>query len=436
VTLRAVFMNLCLALLYALVYVQCYVSFLWYQFESVGYDLFHREAPFLTASVVIALLPVVCYRGFRALSSGISVLVYLGLYVPIILTFALGSSKPVAEIRLIQLVFMAGMVTLFLADAVLIRNPLKLDLGIDLMPPVLAVTALSTVYVAYVYRGSLAFPSFGPDLYLQRAANENLGEGLLMRYLSSWLSAVLVPLCLAFGLSARRHRYTIIGSLACLLLYMASANKLSILVPLIYVSLYLLLSKRRSSLFPLLTAALAMLIGGLLAIANLGTAAFLAAAIVINRAIGNGGQVTMAYYDFFSFYAQTGYSHVHGLNLFTRPYPYGNVVLGQVIGQFYWSPFMNANANFWATDGIAAMGLPGVAIISVLAALLFVVMNTVTEGYDQLFAFLCFVPFVMTMLNQSLFSSFWSGGALFLILFFVFDRRSVSPTRRLGMGTT
>ena len=352
------------------------------------------------------------------------------LYVPIVLTFALGSSRPVAEIVLIQLTFMAAMAVLFLADAVVIRNPLKLDIGVDLMPAVLGVTALSTAYMLFVYRGSLEFASFGEDLYLQRAANSSLGSGLVMRYLSSWLSTVFVPLCLAFGLSSRKHRYTVGGAFACVILYMAGANKLMILLPFIYLSFYLLLRKRLSALLPVLTAALSVLIAGLLAISTMGRAAFVAAAIVLNRTIGNGGQLTMAYYDFFSFYQQTGYSHVNGINLFTRPYPYGDLGLGQVVGQFYWSPFMNANANFWATDGIAAVGLPGVAIISVVAALLFVVMNAVTQRFDQLFVVLCFLPFVTTLLNQSLFSSLWSGGAFFLILFFAFDKRRTAAARK------
>jgi hypothetical protein len=165
----------------------------------------------------------------------------------------------------------------------------------------------------------------------------------------------------------------------------------------------------------------------MMSIASLGTIPLLAAAIVLNRTIGNGGQLTVAYYDFFSFYEKTGYSHVHGLSLITKPYPYGDLIPGQVVGRFYWSPFANANANFWATDGIAAIGLPGVAIISVVTMLLFVAMNAVTQRHDRLFAILCFLPFVTTLLNQSLFSSFWSGGALFLMVFFAISRMTPPP---------
>ncbi len=86
------------------------------------------------------------------------------------------------------------------------------------------------------------------------------------------------------------------------------------------------------------------------------------------------------------------------------------------------------NANFWATDGIAAMGLVGVLFASIVSALLFVLMNSFTRVYDTRFVVLCFLPFVITLLNQSMFSSFWSGGAFSLLLFFLFNRRNARVT--------
>lgn len=426
--LRGLALNVVFATLYALVYWRCYVAFLHPHFGYAGYDLFQREPLFLATSLGITILPVLCYRGIRAVSSAIAVFTYLLLYVPIIITFALGSSRSLDEIVAIQLTFLAGMTLLFLADLAIIRNPIKLELGIDLMPLVLALTIVSTAYILYVYREGLAFSSFGNELYELRAANVSLGAGLVTRYVSSWLTTVFIPLCLSFGLRSGRHRYTIAGVIACLSLYMGAANKLVILLPFVYVGFYLVLRKRLSAMLPVAAVGLSAIITTLAAMTP-GTTAFFAAGIVLHRTIGNGGQLTMAYYDFFSFYARTGLSHVHGLNLFTRPYPYGSLEVGQVVGQFYWSPDMNANANFWATDGIAGLGLSGVVVISVLAAGLFVVMNSVTRRHDLFFSVLCFLPFVTTLLNQSLFSSFWSGGAFFLIVFFTVNRRVTVPAR-------
>jgi hypothetical protein len=68
------------------------------------------------------------------------------------------------------------------------------------------------------------------------------------------------------------------------------------------------------------------------------------------------GQLNILYYDFFSKHTQTHYSHIGLFNIFIKSYPYEQP-LGFVIGKyFYNSDELNANANFWATDGFAAWG--------------------------------------------------------------------------------
>lgn len=422
--IRGAALNVALAMLFVAVYAWAYVAFLNFYFAYVGFDLFHRSAGFVATSVAIAVLPVLCYRGLRAISSVHAVLIYLALYIPVIMTFALGATLPLHEITLVQLTFMAGMAMIFLSDVIVIRNPLDLELGFDLMPIVLCLTSVAVLYMVVVYRGNMKFVGFGEELYDQRAANESLGAGIVTRYLSSWLSTVLVPLCLAYGLTARRHWYTIVGTAACLISYMAAANKIIILLPFVFVGFYLTFRGRLRWLYPVTAVGLSTLIAVLLVVASeTRRLVFVATSILLYRTIGNGGQITMAYYDFFSFHPQTDYSHVSGLKLLSSPYPYGDLPIGQVIGQHFWNPFMNANANFWATDGIAAMGLTGVIIISLVCAALFMAMNALTSRHDPLFVALCFLPFLITLLNQSLFSSFWSGGAFFLMLFLVLSRR-------------
>jgi hypothetical protein len=394
------------------------VTFLHYYFEYIGFDLYSRDGVFVALSIIVAVLPIVLYRGVRAISSVIAVLIYLILYVPIILTFALGSGSALGEIVAVELTFMASMGALFMADAVIVKNPLRIDRRVNLMPAVLMLTVAATLYLLVVYRGSLNFASFGEDLYTQRFANLELGADLVTRYLSAWLSTVLVPLCFAHGLTTKRYRYAGAAAAACLVLYMAAANKIVILLPLISLAFYVALKRRLWALYPLFSSALSLGIVVLVAVGRLGGVAFVISALLLFRTIGNGGQLTMAYYDFFSFYPHTQYAHVSGLNLLA-PYPYGELGVGQVVGQFYWSPLMTANAHFWATDGIAALGVPGVAVATAGCVMMFLMMNSVTRGHDPLFVVLSFIPFVITLLNQSLFSSFWSGGAFFLLVFFL-----------------
>ena len=261
--------NVGFALGYTAIYAWCYSAFVAYHFAYAGADLFRRDGLFLVTSFVIAVLPILCYRGVRAISSVFSVLVYLLLYVPIVITFAYASSKPLDEIVVVQLTFMLGMVLLFMADAIIVRSPVNLDAGIDLMPIVLALTLVLTAYTFIVYRGHLHFAGFDEAMYDQRFANVDLGSGFATRYLLSWLATVLVPLCLAHGLAAKDYRYVAGGTLASLLLYMGAANKITILLPFVFPIFYFGIGKRIRSFYPLTTGGLSLAIAALMAVSAL-----------------------------------------------------------------------------------------------------------------------------------------------------------------------
>jgi hypothetical protein len=425
--------NVSLATLYAGVYMWCYIVYLYPNFGYAGFDYFPRPAIFLVAAFIISALPALCYRGTRAVSSVLSVLIYLVLYVPIIMTFALACTKPLDEIVAIQLTFLAGMTLIVLADLAVIENPIQLSFHRDLMPFVLGLTVCSIAYMLLVYRGNLKLPDFGADLYLARAENEDLGKGLVTRYLSSWLATVLAPVCMAHGLTRKKLIYTVVGAAGCIVLYVAAAAKISMVLPFVYIGFYFYARNRLTKIYPILVGTLSLVIVALVGISNFGTIIGLASSIVLMRTLGNGGQITVAYYDFFASHPQTDYSHVMGVKLLTHPYPYGNLSVAEVIGQYYFSPLMVANANFWATDGVAAMGLVGVLLTSLMCAAFFVALNSVTREYDLLFVVMCFLSFLNILLNQSLFSSIWSGGGFFILVFLLFNKKdkSVAPRRRV-----
>lgn len=428
---RQLLANAAFALMFSAVYIACYVYFLHYWFDYGGFDLQRRDVSFFAIAITAAVLPIVCYGGQRAASSAVSVFIYLLLYVPVVLTFALESPRPVGELLVVQFALMGCMCALFLADRVIIRSPFDLTLDIDLAPWVFAATVAATAYVTVVYHGHLRWASFGADVYTQRFATESLGTGLATRYLSSWLSSLLIPLCLAYGLVMRRVRYFAIGTIASMILYMTAAAKIVFLLPPVYLVLFFLLSKGRvRSLFPLLVGGLSAVLLLLLAITRQTDGLlFLISSLLINRTIGNAGQLTLLYYEFFRTHPQTAYAHIHGIRELTGAYPYGARELGQVIGQFYWSDQTNANANFWATDGFAALGTPGLVFATAAAIAWLSIMNSVTRRYDRLFVVLCLVPFLVAVLNTSLFSAIWSGGAFFLILFFLFNAKNIELHR-------
>lgn len=422
--------NIACTLLYCVAFMLCYVFFLNKHFEYAGFTYYPKNFLFILLAVFIAIIPIRFFSGYKAISSFICIFIYTVLYIPIITTFALGSNLSMLHILGIQLIFMLCMIVLFQADKFTIKTKYKLLSSKKisrnmLFKAVLWLTILSTIYVLYIYRGNLRFVSFDQEVYELRFANQVLGEGLVIRYLLAWLSNLFIPICLAYGLVYKKRVYFLVSTAACIIIYMATGSKGIILFPLIFAGLYLLKKVVSfSKLYLLFTSFLALLLIALLLTYRFSYTLFFAMSMLSFRTIGTGGYLTMWYYDFFSTHPKTYYSHINAVNAITDSYPYGDAGIGQVIGQHYWVNSMNANANFWATDGIAALGLPGIFIATICLFIFLVICNSISKSINKTFVMLAFVPFIYFILNTSLFSSLLSGGAIFLAIFIFLLKKS------------
>src|SRR5690606_24851887 len=114
---------------------------------------------------------------------------------------------------------------------------------------------------------------------------------------------------------------------------------------------------------------------------------------------------------------------INVVNVLTNSYPYGDKSIGQVVGHTYWNE-SNANANFWATDGIASLGEIGILVSSFVIFLLFILFNRISQVYNKTFLILVLVPYLNALLNMSLFTSLLTGGA-FIIFFLLSFKSSV-----------
>lgn len=423
------FKNILLALLFSIVYILCYKYFLYHWFEYAGFPFYEKHWTFILFSCVVSIMPISLYRGYRAISSLIAVIIYILLYIPTILTFALGSNEPISQIFWIQLVFMGAMCLFFVADKfVLVRSFDNRKFGFVSARFFMILAIISTLYLLYIYRGNFVFVSF-KDVYIQRTANNMIGTDTLSKYLMSWLVSLFMPICVIYGLFNKKYSYFIVGCIASIVIYMATAAKGALLMPVILLCLYILLLKERvKDVYSYIVLLLSFSLIGLLALSPQPISIiFYISSLFMWRIVGVGGNLNLWYYDYFTNHPQTLYSHIRPVDFFTQSYPYGDLGLGQVIGKHYWSQNMNANANFWATDGFAAYGLTGVVIISFVFAFVLIFLNTISKKYDKLFLLLLFIPFLGSILNTSLFSTMWSGGGFFIILLLLFIRRDQFP---------
>lgn len=411
------------AMAYAIGYYFVYLDYLAPIFGYAHYNLIRRPFIFIVFSIGVAVIPTVFYQGCRKISTFIAILIYATAYVPSIITIMLALDRPVAEILIIQITFMMGMSLFFLADRfenhqIIIPNFRQWPLSVFHS---LAITL--TILVLFKYHNDLRFVSFD-EVYNHRFANTETDRGALVGYSVMWLTSCVYPIYLAIGLTIRRWRFFIVGSAGLTLIYMATASKTSLLTPIIVLAFYFASKLDINKLLPrILTMLTTVSITLLYVLPKDNLIVYWTRAILLMRTLSTGGWSSFTYYDYFPKHGFTYYSHIRIVDFFTHMYPYHPFELGQVIGLEYSdSELANFNANFWATDGIAAMGIPGIIIINFIVFIFLIAINKITSRHNLSFVIIALTPFIMTLLNISFFTALLSGGGfMFVIVFLVFD---------------
>jgi hypothetical protein len=276
------------------------------------------------------------------------------------------------------------------------------------------------IWVLAVLHSHLHIVSFA-DIYDQRNAAKDVGEGTAVSYALMGLTGAINPFLMGFGLYYRRYWLLLTGILGQLLVYSALGTKGSILSIVFIPGVYAVLRVGRSPFGLKVTFGfLAVLAGLCLSLVVVGydpsPIHFAVLFVILMRTLPMGGLVTAWYYNFFQQNPFTYYSHVTGVNWFVH-YPYANFI-GLEIGSFYQSGSdLDATAHFWATDGLEALGLSGVLLISVFCALIFWVLDSAAKRHDPRLSALIATYAAYNFANISIFTTLFSGGLTLLILF-------------------
>ena len=354
------------------------------------------------------------YRGVIGISSFLCIFIYFLLYVPIIITYHFSIDGSKLYIFYQQSLFVVGMTLLFVADRIQLKNGFSLKVNNNLFPIIPVVIIVFTLYLMIVYRSNLRIVSFA-DVYDLRSENSKLGGDVITGYLSAWLVNVLIPISFGYALFSKKWLYYLIGTLSCVIVYMATGAKTAVIFPIASYLVYKLFTKVNlnyaffyfGTFLSVLTAILTMLEFNLFS------------SLILMRTIGNGGDLTRHYHDFFLTHPHTYFSHVNIINAITNMYPYKDI-LGVTIGAYYWGE-TNVNANFWATDGYAAVGSFGVILASIIMFFVFLIFNTISRSYNKVFLIVVLIPYLTMFLNASIFQSLLTGGAIFTFLFLSFS---------------
>jgi hypothetical protein len=424
-------------------YIACfqwmYINYLDPTWAYFGFDYYPPSTKYLVLAWILSLVPSLWMPIQLTRPSQLAYWVlYITTIIPSMFVPLYVGINPPTEISLLMIVFFIG----FALTGLSYLFPLLPLRAAKMSPKVFwigfgCVAIGLVIWVLAVFHKHLHIVSFA-DVYDQRNAATDLQEGSMVSFALMGLTGAINPLLMGCGLYYRRRWLLLIGVFGQLLVYSAIGTKGSILSIVFIPCVYALMRVGRSPFGLKITfACLALLTGSCLAFVLSGydpsPLLFVALSVVLMRVLPMGGLVVAWYYNFFQQNPLTYYSHVTGVNWFIH-YPYANYS-GLEVGSFYHAGSdLDATAPFWAMDGLEAIGLPGVLLISVFCALVFWALDSASQRHDPRLAALITTYAAYNFANISIFTSLFSGGLILVIccLYLLPPRRGMEflPSRR------
>jgi hypothetical protein len=289
----------------------------------------------------------------------------------------------------------------------------------------------AALFVAY---GAIMRFASLEEVYEQRAVAGTLA-GTALSYVSSLFGVFLSPALLAIGLTRRKLLYCALGVSGCVVIYMISAQRTAILLPIVIVLVFFAIRKGKSalSLAAVLPAFLAACVFAIVLNLTYQPDGDPLAIYVVFRTLAIPGLTLSQYFDVFSANGFTYWSHVKGISLLVPP-PLAFADdklwpgLGYIVGdRVYGNPILNANANLFSGDGAAAAGALGIIVISTVLGLWLLALDRIAAKWDQRFAMLAVTPIAIQLTNGHFFTMMLSFGGLLWMLVLYYARPSTGP---------
>jgi hypothetical protein len=402
-----------------LIYV--YISWLSPLYSYLGFPLGEDEHPALWFSIPAVLLTAAFMKTkITRFSEFFLWMVFFFAYTPSLLFIPLQGLLPDDGLALVCSLTLSFNIMRIIANC---RMRLRVPSfePIHLVASFFAVYAALNAWVLSVFGGHLNLADFA-NVYDQRFLAADVASGSLVGYATGMLGGAFNPLLMAIGLTNRRVSWFLLGATGQVFMYSTAALKSILLSAIIMPVFYYILLKRVDVTATRLGAlVVASCLVPLAVIALLGSSGeglpWIFVSLVFMRTYGLAGALTGIYADFFTSHPYTYYSHINIVSNFI-PYPYDQS-LGEEVGFFMVGSPLDANANFWASDGLAAAGNLGVVITGVLVGIFLMLMNSAITRRGTRLACVAFITFVMTVCNTSIFTALLSGGGALLLVMLV-----------------
>jgi len=280
----------------------------------------------------------------------------------------------------------------------------------DVILPVVMFVLSMVVFSYAQYNISFSFE----DVYTRRFAARDIMKGrTLIGYLEAFLSRACIPIALAYGLQYKKLLHILLTFFAILVIFSLSGEKTIILLPvaLMFV-IFLTLQKRINIGFWLLIFFILLISLSLIEAICLETN--IISSYIIRRQMVVPSQLTTYYWEFFSVnpFVMMKDSVIGWLIPVEDNY---SIAKNFIVGFEYAKNIeTNANANIWASI-FADFGYVGMAIISVLSALILKIVDSLSAN-KFVFACACSAAIGLTWVNGALNTSLLSHGVLALVL--------------------
>ena len=405
-----------------------YKYYLYPKYEYFGYKFVSSTLFDIILSYFLILIPSkYLYRSRNLVSKYYIIYIYLIIYVPTLIFINHIKNIPDYLIFIYKIIFFIGI--MILIEIVNIKyyyilNISKIKIN-KIYKALLIISIIYAIYILFKYRRYFSFLSFD-EIYDKR---NTMGISKIDNYFYMWISNLVLPIILVYGIIKKKTIYTYIAIICYIIIYAIFSSKISIF-SFLTIILFSSLNFNKNNYITKISFLLSLSIILLTIISIVANSYILSLilSILLMRTIGLPGLLTVQYMIFFYNNSYTYYSHINIINALIYRYPYDRP-LGFVIGRYFTaSDYNNANANFLATDGIAALGPLGIVIISFIFGILLKILDSITRDMKKRFIYLSSTYFIFTILNGSMFTTLLSGGLLFYMIFFI-----LFSTKRYGL---
>lgn len=410
--------TLAAAIIYAASFLIAYRYYIHPTFDYAHYN-FRGDRPIVSLTgFVLAIAPVFAAH-LRDVGKAPAIvgaaLIYAVCYVPTELMLVHMIDGGDGDVLTLQLLLAACMAALFWAGQTGYRGEGPLDGG-RIATLATIVTLAGTAVLFITFRDHLRIVSFA-DVYDLRDETADLGKGPAVAYLSMWLPYAFIPFLLARWLLDRTRTTSLVIALAgCLLMYASTGSKAALLLPVIVIGLNRVLTSRWDSLSAILGTLTVVVVLIVALFPDEGVLMWVKS-ILLMRIFATTGWTFATYHDYFSANGYTYYTHIGPINALTGAYPHGEHSMGQLIGiEYNGTEEVNYNAGFWASDGVGALGIVGLPLVTLAACAVLYTINRLASGYSSRFVTLWLCGFWLALLNVPLTTALLSGGGLLVLL--------------------